>query len=286
MLMRKAYLLGIDLSTWLIMDELHRNTRSVVKWNDHISQEFYSSQGVKQGGLLSADLYKLYLEDLLNTLSQSKIGCTNGSINVNAVACADDVALTCENPCDLQILLNTAVPYSQNHHYTLQPQKSVIIPVNEKFAKSNKPAHTSRLNGEEMQNVDKSAHLGIIRSMSRLKTENETIDQNITKARRASYSLMTAGLHGDNGLDPVTSIAIIKTYILPILTYSLEVLQPRNSNIQKLEHFQKSILKRILALPTNAPDPVLYVISGILHCKKKCNFTLKMVAAQLPPILV
>jgi hypothetical protein len=24
--MRKAYLLGIDLSTWLIIDELHRNT--------------------------------------------------------------------------------------------------------------------------------------------------------------------------------------------------------------------------------------------------------------------
>ena len=118
----------------LIIYELHRSTRSVVKWNDQISQEFYSSQGAKQGGLLSADIYKLYLEDLLNTLSQSKIGCTIGSINVNAVACADDVALTSENPYDLQILLNTAVLYSQKHHYTLQPQKSVIIPVNEKLA--------------------------------------------------------------------------------------------------------------------------------------------------------
>jgi hypothetical protein len=108
-LMRKAYLFGIDLSTWLIIDKLHRNTRSVVKWNNQISQEFHSSQGVKQGGLLSADFYKLYLEDLLNTLYQSKIGCTIGSINVNAVACADDVALTSEIPYDLQILLNTAL---------------------------------------------------------------------------------------------------------------------------------------------------------------------------------
>jgi hypothetical protein len=32
-LMRKAYLFGIDLSTWLIIDKLHRNTRSVVKWD-------------------------------------------------------------------------------------------------------------------------------------------------------------------------------------------------------------------------------------------------------------
>ena len=75
---------------------------------------------------------------------------------------------------------------------------------------------------------------------------------------------MPACLRGDNGLDPVTSISIMKTYILPILTYSLEVLQPRNSNIHKLEQFQKSLLKRILSLPKNAPDPVLYIISGIL----------------------
>ena len=145
--------------TWLIIDELHRNTRSVVKSNNQISQEFYSSQGVKQSGLLSADLYKLYLEDMLNTLSLSKIGCTIGSINVNAVACADDVALISDNPYDLQILLNTAVLYSQKHHYTLQPQKSVIIPVNEILAKSNKPTHTFRINGKEMPNVDKSSHL-------------------------------------------------------------------------------------------------------------------------------
>ena len=264
-LMRKAYLLDIDLSTWLIIDELHRNTRSVVKSNNQISREFYSSQGVNQGRLLSADLYKLYLEDMLNTLSLSKIGCTIGSINVNAVACADDVALISDNPDDLQILLKTAVLYSQKHNYTLQPQKSVIIPVSEKLAKSNKQTHTFRLNEEEMPNVEQSSHLGIIRSTSRLKTENETIDQNITKARRASYSLMSADLNGDNGLDPVTSISILKTYILPILTYSLEVLQLEvliyiNWNMQ----FQKSVLKRILSLPKNAPDPVLYIISGIL----------------------
>ena len=91
---------------------------------------------------------------------------------------------------------------------------------------------------------------------------NDTIDQNITKAKRASYSLMTAGLHRVNGLDPVTSISIMKTYILPILTYNLEVLQPRSSNIHKLEQFQKSVLNRILSLPKNAPDPVLYIISA------------------------
>jgi hypothetical protein len=51
------YTEGINPATWTVIDELHRNTRSCVKWNDCISDEINVQQGVKQGGLLSADLY-------------------------------------------------------------------------------------------------------------------------------------------------------------------------------------------------------------------------------------
>jgi hypothetical protein len=41
--------------------------------------------------------------------------------------------------------------------------------------------------------VEKSAHLGILRSKSKEKTEATHIEQNITKARRTAYSLLSAG---------------------------------------------------------------------------------------------
>ena len=82
--------------------------------------------------------------------------------------------------------------------------------------------------------TDKSSHLGIVRSTTRTKTENETIEQNLTKARRTSYSLLSIGLHANSGLDPTTAIAIIRYYILPTLTYGLEILQPRSQNMNKL----------------------------------------------------
>jgi hypothetical protein len=41
-------------------------------------------QGVKQGGLLSADLYKLYIEDLLHTFQEMDSGAQIGDITVNA----------------------------------------------------------------------------------------------------------------------------------------------------------------------------------------------------------
>jgi hypothetical protein len=76
-LMRKLFLLaiGVQPSTWKIIDELHQNTKTCVKWKKQTSETFSSHQGVKQGGLLSAELYKLYIEDLLKTYENSKLGC-------------------------------------------------------------------------------------------------------------------------------------------------------------------------------------------------------------------
>ena len=129
-LMRKLFLLGAQPSTWKIIDELHQNTKTCVKWKQQTSETFSSHQGVKQGGLLSAELYKIYIEDLLKTNENSKLGCQIGTLTINAIACADDIALGCDNPYDLQIHINQSVNYSDTHRYQLQPQKSVIIEIN------------------------------------------------------------------------------------------------------------------------------------------------------------
>ena len=50
---------------------------------------------------------------------------------------------------------------------------------------------------------------------------------------------MSAGLHGENGFDPQTSLRLIRTFVQPILLYGLEVILPTSSNIEKLEIFQK-----------------------------------------------
>jgi hypothetical protein len=58
--------------------------------------------------------------------------------------------------------------------------------------------------------------------------------------------------------------SLYKTYVQPVLMYGLEIVQPKQTNLKKLEVFQKNILKQILSLPTNAPDPAIYIISGLL----------------------
>ena len=68
---------------------------SVVNWNGKL-------QGVNQGGLLSADLYKVYSDDMFNTLDHSGAGGRIADICVAAPGYCDDVHV----PSDLQILIN------------------------------------------------------------------------------------------------------------------------------------------------------------------------------------
>ena len=78
---------------------------------------------------------------------------------------------------------------------------------------------------------------------------------------------MSAGLHGNNGLDPVTSLHLIKTFVIYqhyYNFYSLEILLPSNTHLTVVETFIKKLLKQIFSLPTNTPDPVPYILSGLI----------------------
>ena len=75
---------------------------------------------------------------------------------------------------------------------------------------------------------------------------------------------MGTGLHGENGLDPETSISLLKTYILPILTYGLEIVIPKGKILDDIQNYYKKLLKQLLSLTINVADPAVYMIPGLL----------------------
>ena len=259
-LMRKAYFSNLEPAPWVLIDGIHTDSHSSIKWGANISDQFEIHQGVKQGGLLSADLYKLYVDDLLHILEGSGVGGKIGNIVLNAAACADDVLLMSNSPYELQTLINFSLQYSKLHRYILQPVKSVIL----WDIKSKPPPYQWKMDDQDMPVVEKATHLGIVRGTTIEKTEKETVSQNITKARRASYSLMSSGFHGETGFDPETSLHLLRIYIQPVLLYGLELILPGQKGSDKLETYQKLLLKRLLSLPTNTPDPAVYILSGFI----------------------
>ena len=112
---------------------------------------------------------------------------------------------------------------------------------------------------QNMPVVQQTMHVGILRSAN---SQESAVEENIRKARRAIYGLMAAGLHGENGLDPETSIQLIHAYVLPVLVYGLEVILPNRTLIDKLERVYRRFLKQVLSLPETVADPACYILSG------------------------
>ena len=162
----------------------------------------------------------------------------------------------------LQTLLSISDDYSGLEQYLLQLLKSVVltIPPPRKRDKL-EDGHHWTLKGKEMPNVTQTMHMGIIRSAD---TEQSATKDNIQKARRTLYSLMSSGLHGENGLDPETAIHLMQTYVLPVLIYGMEVVLPKRKYIDMLDKFYKKFLKMILSLPVNTADHAVYVLSDTI----------------------
>lgn len=260
-LVRRLFQMGLSNQSIVLINSLYSNATSCIKWNGQLSENFRIEQGVRQGGAFSADLYKIYINPLLKFLEQTGLGGHIGNINCCAPTCADDVALISNNPLELQILINIVANYSKNEGYTLQPAKSVILPI-----KSNKTVDMGNefwnINGNNMPVVTNTTHIGIHKCEK--DSARSTVEENIKRARRTTYSLMGSGFHGKNGLDPETILTLFITYILPMLTYGLEVLLPTGKNLENLQSYYKKLIKQLLTLPTNIGNPAIYILSGLL----------------------
>ena len=104
------------------------------------------------------------------------------------------------------------------------------------------------------------------------------MNERIKSANRALYSLMGAGLHGLNGVNPLTASHLINIYVKPCLTYGLEALCLSENDMAKLEGFYKKTLRQIQHLPQSTGTPACYLLLGTLpieatiHIRTLCMF--------------
>ena len=70
-----------------------RNQQARVCWDGEKGQYLFIDQGVRQGGILSPFLFKLYIDKVIQKISQTNVGCSLGYIRVNILAYADELFL-------------------------------------------------------------------------------------------------------------------------------------------------------------------------------------------------
>ena len=252
-MLNSLYQQGINGDLWQLYNSLYQDIKSVVLWKDHQSTSFHENQGIRQGGITSADLYKAGKNDLLTTLG-NKTSCHIGHVNVGAIMVADDLAIAAHSESDLQYGVTIATIDSQRQRYNFNNSKTKIVSLNSKHTPSclliNKPIMSSKCE----------AHLGIFRNS---KNDNkDTMNSRIINARRAMYSLMGAGLHGLNGVGPEVAMVQYNTYVLPTLLYGLEALILNHSEVEELSKFHRKNIRCLQHLPKSTAIPAIHLLSG------------------------
>ena len=150
------------------------------------------------------------------------------------------MSLLAENKRILQLLVDIAVDFSGMERFLLQSIKHVLLQILKHLRRTHIGDTVMTMKGQPMPVVQEAMHMGILRSTD---TQEGAVSHNIQKARRTVYSLMGSGLHGENELDPETSIHLLQTYVLSVLVYGLEVVLPKTIHLEKLERTYKQFIK-------------------------------------------
>jgi hypothetical protein len=255
-MLRHLYNRGVCGKLWLVMDDLYTGTKSAVKWDGQISPTFAEEQGIRQGGVSSTTLFNNRSTPLLNRLSSCRGSFRIGCIPLGPIMCADDLALLSDTSLGMQYLVNEAGADASRERYSFSMTKTKSIASKE--VGPNPIA--ALLYGNPLQFTKQEKHLGIIRTVDG--KCKETVKDRIQTARRTAYSLMSAGLHGLNGISPGACLKVFDAYVTPRLVYGLETLVIDKASMKVLETFYRHYLRCFQHLPESTASPAIYLLIG------------------------
>ncbi|CAC5395061.1 unnamed protein product [Mytilus coruscus] len=155
-LLDKLYECGIHPKLWSIVKDLYTDMSSKIKWKGEISDKFPIQQGVRQGGVLSTHLYKVYINNVLNELMKI------GNIYTSTPTCADDTALLSDDFEDLQIMLNTVLRNAKQDRVPIHPTKTNAVILNK--GKTVRKNLQWNVGTTCITPTNQTKHLGIIRA--------------------------------------------------------------------------------------------------------------------------
>ncbi|XP_060072139.1 uncharacterized protein LOC132552012 [Ylistrum balloti] len=141
-----------------IIRNTYTGLESCVLCNGIRSRWVDMKRGLRQGGILSTLYYLIFIDDLLNNLSESKFGAPLSTINCGNPALADDITLLALSPRSLQQLLNICQNYSTRWKFAFNSNESCTMVFGGRFDVN---SFSWKLNGSKLDTKETQEHLGI-----------------------------------------------------------------------------------------------------------------------------
>ena len=118
---------GFPISIVKILKYWYENQTMSVSWNGCLSRSFHTTNGVRQGGILSPSLFGIYFDVLSSALSKIRTGCHLNTALINHLIYADDLVLMSPSLSGLRKLLDTCTSVAPLLSIRFNPEKTVCL---------------------------------------------------------------------------------------------------------------------------------------------------------------
>ena len=254
--------LGIKGRMWLAIKDLYTDVKAQVFYSGELSRKFDVSQGTGQGRIFAPFMYKVYINSLLQKLSNHCYAISINSLSLPAPSFADDVTLLALFPSFLKTFLNICHQYSVTWRYEFNHTKSGVVTFGE-----TKPIHSRLMKEREWTLGDTKVdelyeykNLGVLKNYAGSFTSN--ILDNIEKTRKKAGMIFSSDFNRRK-TKPLIYIKFWKQACLPCLLFGAELFSLNKSQLCQLERCQQWFLKNVFYVPKFAPGHLLLKISNL-----------------------
>ncbi|GFS12865.1 endonuclease-reverse transcriptase [Elysia marginata] len=211
-----------------------------------------TKRGVRQGCVLSLDLFSLYSELIMRNIDGLR-GHTGGHI-INNLRYADDIVLIAENARDLQRLLDIVREKSKNRGLEINSKKTEITVVSRKETPPNINIY---INDTKLQQRDQFKYLGALISSDGRNTSE--ISSRIAQSKTMFKRMKNIWTNPHMSIE--TRKRVLECYIEPILMYGCETWIISKQTRGRLEATEMWFLRRMMRIPWIAKKPNDTVLS-------------------------
>ena len=206
--------IGLDTKDIRLIRNLYWDQKAAVKIDNQLSNWIQINRGVRQGCVLSPDLFALYGENIMKGIEDLD-GVKVGGVNINNLRYVDDAVFIAESEEQLQQLMNVVKEESAKKGLMINMKKTETMVVTKK---KEVPECTIRLDGKELKQVKRFKYLGSILTEDGRSTSD--IIQRIHIARSNFNTLKVILTNGR--IDKKTRLNLITTYVWSALLYGAE----------------------------------------------------------------
>jgi hypothetical protein len=240
-------------------------SQTCVKWEGCFSHFFPLTAGVRQGGVLSPVLFAIFIDDLVDVVRRTNVGCYISHICCAIFLYADDILLLAPSITGLQLLLSACESYLRDIDMNINVNKSHCIRFGPRFNRACEKLTLS--NGCMLEWTTSCKYLGVcLESSFVFRVSFDAVKCQFFRSFNAIYSKV-----GRIASEEVI-VSLLSQKCIPILLYGTESCPILSRHKQSFEFSITKIFMKIFKTRSSLIVKHCQDASGFLTISKQIDY--------------